>query len=278
MKETMKACSKIPKISDIAYPVLASPKIDGYRCVAIAGVAYSRTLKRIANAYVQRVFKELNLHGLDGELMIDGDFEDVQSVFSSVTHERSHEFSYNVFDCHTLKNVSFRKRAQEAETIVRVVCSPIVRLVPQVTITDSTQMTIYLGACLEQGYEGAIVRDPEGPYKEGRSTMKQGWMLKLKVFKDAEATVIGFEELLRNEDTSTNKNENMVPMGTLGALVLRNECGQFKVGSGFNTAQRDEIWQRRDYYIGKQITYKYQNLTKYGKPRFPTYKGVRLSE
>ena len=100
-------------------------------------------------------------------------------------------------------------------------------------------------------------------------------MLKLKIFKEAEASIIGFEELLHNDDTSTHKKENQVPGDTLGALIVRNGDLEFKIGSGFNLQQRSEIWHNRDSYIGKRVTYKYQELTKYGKPRFPTYKGVR---
>ncbi len=274
----MLACSTIPSIGEIKYPVLASPKLDGIRCVAIDGVAYSRTMKKIPNAYIQRMFKELNLDGLDGELMLDGGFESVASMVMSVTHERSHAFYYNVFDCHNAVMAPFTARVAEARERVTRYCNPHVRLLPQLIMQDSIQMTIYLAACLDQGFEGAIVRDPKGPYKQGRSTMNQGWMLKLKIFKETEATIMGFEELLRNEDTSTNKNENMVPADTLGALVMAQGDMTFKIGSGFNTQQRDEIWQNKAHYIGKRVTYKYQELTKYGKPRFPTFKGVRLDE
>ena len=92
----MLACSKIPHLELIAYPVLASPKLDGIRCLAGNGVAFSRSMKRIPNDYVQQVFRELELHGLDGELMLDGDFNNVQSGIMSV-HGRP-KFYFNVFD------------------------------------------------------------------------------------------------------------------------------------------------------------------------------------
>src|SRR5690606_28483163 len=51
----------------------------------------------------------------------------------------------------------------------------------------------YESTCLARGYEGVMLRDPDGPYKFGRSTLREGTLLKLKRFEDAEAVVIGFE-------------------------------------------------------------------------------------
>lgn len=276
--KAMLACSTIPTMDQIKFPVLASPKLDGIRCLAIDGVAYSRTMKKIPNAYVQRMFAEHNLHGFDGELMVPGEFEDVASVIMSVTHMHSDKFYYNVFDYHLLHSIEFIERQAEVEYMMSYLCLDWLRLVKQTSITNELDLKSAFRCALSEGYEGLIIRDPKGPYKQGRSTMNQGWMLKLKLFKDAEATIIGFEELMHNDDTSTNKKENQVPGDTLGALIVRSGDVEFKIGSGFDTQQRDEIWQRRDFYINKRVTYKYQQLTKYGKPRFPTYKAVRPDE
>jgi DNA ligase 1 len=61
---------KCPKdLTGIKYPILASPKLDGIRCIMINGVAMSRTLKPIPNLYVQERLKNLP-NGLDGELIV----------------------------------------------------------------------------------------------------------------------------------------------------------------------------------------------------------------
>ena len=82
--KAMLACSTIPELKNISYPVYASPKLDGIRCLAKDGIAMSRNDKLIPNEFIQEEFGRLELSGLDGELMVDGDFNTVQSAIMSV--------------------------------------------------------------------------------------------------------------------------------------------------------------------------------------------------
>jgi DNA ligase-1 len=140
------------------------------------------------------------------------------------------------------------------------------------------------------GYEGAIVRDPRAPYKEGRSTVKQGWMLKVKRFADDEAEVIGTVEQMRNDNEATvdelgytkrsHHKEGKTAAGVLGALSVRGTTGQFKgvefeIGTGFTAEQRRNLWAGREYLIGKLVSYKYFPVGVKDKPRFPTFKAFR---
>ena len=84
LKNVMLANSDIPDLeTQVSYPCYIQPKFDGIRCVAIGGVAYSRKMKPIPNRYIQKFFADNKLHGLDGELMINGDFNKVQSAVMS---------------------------------------------------------------------------------------------------------------------------------------------------------------------------------------------------
>ena len=49
----------------------------------------SGTMKPIPNKFIQDYFKENGLHGFHGELMVDGDFNDVQSGVMRVEGELS---------------------------------------------------------------------------------------------------------------------------------------------------------------------------------------------
>jgi DNA ligase-1 len=69
----MLAASTVPDLNDINYPVMASPKLDGIRCVTPNGDVLSRNLKAIPNHHVRHTLQALRVQGLDGELMIDGD-------------------------------------------------------------------------------------------------------------------------------------------------------------------------------------------------------------
>ena len=60
--------------------------------------------------------------------------------------------------------------------------------------------------------------------------------------------------------------------GRLGALVCVDKVSKkmFKIGTGFTNRERDA-----PPAIGSLVTYKYQNLTNDGLPRFPVYMRVR---
>jgi DNA ligase-1 len=106
------------------------------------------------------------------------------------------------------------------------------------------------------GGEGLMLREPGSNYQSGRSTS----LLKVKTFHDAEAVVIGHE---------AGKGKHT---GRLGALVVRLPSGiTFSVGTGFTDAARSTPPP-----VGATITFRYQELTEAGVPRFPSYVGVRV--
>ena len=64
----MLACDCVP-VEELVFPLIASPKLDGVRCIITAEGALSRTLKPIPNVNVQQLLEGLPI-GLDGELMV----------------------------------------------------------------------------------------------------------------------------------------------------------------------------------------------------------------
>ena len=68
----------------------------------------------------------------------------------------------------------------------------------------------------------------------------------------------------------------MVGGDTLGALVCKTADGtEFKIGTGFNASQRAKLWSMRDELKGQLVKYKFQELSKYGVPRFPVFIELR---
>lgn len=106
------------------------------------------------------------------------------------------------------------------------------------------------------GGEGLMLRQPGSQYEIGRSAT----LLKVKTFKDAEATVI-------EHQAGAGKHK-----GRLGALLVRLPDGtEFSVGTGFSDRQREN-----PPAIGSLITFRYQELSDAGVPRFPSFVGVRV--
>jgi DNA ligase-1 len=277
--------------------VLASPKLDGIRCLTHPSLgAVSRNFKPIPNASIRGVLSpvDCDIPYLDGELVtftndkID-DFNTIQSKVMS--HEGIPDWAFMVFDSFAEPEAPFIDRLMCARgQIARV--NPLYqrryKLVEHVQLRDPDQFIAYAQACLESGYEGAMYRAQMGTYKEGRSTLRQGWLVKWKEFADAEGIVIDFQEKLHNANEQTydafglaersSHKANMEPMGTLGALVLKTSWGTINVGTGFTDAERLDVWVNRGMYQGRTVTFKYQPFGVKDVPRFPVFKGWRFDK
>lgn len=281
----------------LKFPVLATPKLDGIRCLVIGGKALSRKFKEIPNRYIQKLVSQLP-EGLDGELMLKSFFcnEDplcqklheptFQQVTSAVMSEDGEpDFVYNVFDY-----VSADLRLPynwRMSTLAELKLPEFVSKILPVSIGNLFQLGLFELECLRTGYEGVMVRSYESPYKCGRSTVKEGYLLKIKRFKDSEAIILGFTERMHNENTATkdelghtkrsSAKSGLVPAGTLGTLVVRDTKSsvQFEIGTGFDDALRKTIWQNQTAYLTRLVKYKSQEIGTKDKPRFPVFLGFR---
>ena len=274
-------------LDQLVYPLLATPKIDGIRCLIIDGVAMSRSLKPIPNAFIQSIIGKPEFNGLDGELLVGSSFQQATSGIMSGDGEP--DFTYHVFDLWDRPAQSYYDRDEDLQLHVAVLASPRVVALQTVAITSRAELDAYSAEQLGLGHEGVMVRSPGSPYKQGRATFKEGFLTKLKPFADAEATVVGFEQRMHNGNTATTNalgrtersshQANLVPMGTLGALVCSNQAKwpgvTFNIGTGFDDATRAYIWANRDKAIGTTAKFKYQAIGTVDKPRIPVFLGFR---
>lgn len=272
-------------LEKLTFPLIASPKLDGIRCVVINGKALSRNLKPIPNKFIRECIESSGLDNVDGEIMIPGtDFNGVQSAVMSFDGEPN--FQYRIFDY--LSNEPYKVRFMQMSLPIN---GPSFSNILYAKKVKSLKELMELeDDFVKNGYEGIMLRDPNGKYKFGRSTEKEQILLKLKRFHDAECTVIGFEEKMTNTNESkkdalghskrSSEKAGMVPAGTLGALIVIDcdTMNEFKIGSGFTDFQRQEIWDEKANCLNKTVTYKYQEISKYGIPRFPVFKVFREKE
>lgn len=219
---------------DLKFPVLASAKLDGIRGIVEGGVLYSRSGKPIPNKFVQAFFKEHaeELEGLDGELIVGAPnavdvYLKTNSAVMSIAGEP--DFNFYVFDwvnTPTLPYTERMRRIEEKTYTARIV------ILQQVEIDNDADLRAYEEKCLQLGYEGLIVRSPTAPYKHGRSTAREGYLLKVRRFSDSEAEIIGFHEEMENTNEAkegifghterSSEKSGMVPKGTLGAVEVKD--------------------------------------------------------
>ena len=286
IKRPMLAYSKTPDLTKLKYPKLLSPKIDGIRCLIVKGKALTRTLKPIPNEYVRGELEKYAHDGWDGELVLPGkDFNDPQSAIMS--HDGEPKFEYWVFDACN-KNLPYVARIKVLERY-NGYFNPF-KLVPQRLVNSAAEVAALEEKYLAEGYEGVMLRDLDGPYKQGRATLKEEYLLKVKRFEDAEAVVIGVVELMENTNVKkkdergyakrSKAKAGLKPSGKLGALVVKDyKTGvEFEIGTGFTDAQRCDLWKNeltRLKLIGRHVTYKHQPHGAKDKPRIPVFKGFR---
>ena len=278
--------------SKIKFPVIASPKLDGIRCLMVDG-AKSRTFKDIPNHHIRKELADLP-DGLDGELISGKTFQDCTG---NVMREDSvNDFEYWVFDwVQDDPKEEYIDRLGELISFVKNRArNPHIRLVPTVFVMNNEELEKYEQENLDAGYEGTMIRSLEGPYKFGRSTEKQGYLLKIKPFVDSECEVIGFIEMLHNENKAEKDNfgrtkrssakAGKVPAGKLGKFLVRNLStdksfpdAEFSIGTGEGLTMelRQEIWDNQGEYLGKLIKYKYQLIGSKDAPRIPIFLGFR---
>jgi len=275
-------------LPSLHYPVLVSPKLDGVRATIIDREPLTRSLKKIPNLKVRDAFKIYAQ--LDGEFIV-GDpasksvFRDTMKVISSHTADIK-ELRFFVFDIVAPNKFTERLQLAHALCLEGSLYIP----VPHIEVTSESELLHLEDKALAEGYEGLMIRDPNGPYKFGRSTTREGTLLKLKRRLQSEALVIGFQEQMHNANEAKLDNlgyversshqANMVPTGILGALVVRDvKSGvEFNVGTGFTHADRTEFWRKRHELIGSVITYEYLPIGVKDKPRHPVMLGFRMKE
>ncbi len=294
----MLALSKLPDFNRLRFPLLVSPKLDGVRATMQGGRLLSRSLKPIPNKNVQAMFKGLP-EGTDGELIQGVPYDDPYRRTVSVVmsdDKPADGVRLYVFDkFHGGPNsdgFAFRLSSITAD-LVRLgygtdALSAVI--VPHQIVTNVAELEACEQEYLSRGYEGLMVRDPKGPYKQGRSTEAEGWLMKVKRFADAEARIVGTYEEMENQNVAfTNELGRTARSSHKAGKVGKNRLGgfhvkgltvydgiHFDVASGaIDHATRETLWADRENLLGKVIVYKYFPMGGDTRPRHPIYKGFR---
>lgn len=196
-------------------------------------------------------------HALDGELWAGrGQFAQVQSIVAQGRKDEAawRQLRYMVFDLPGHSGPFTQRQQALARTIARLQ-QAWVQAAPQWQVASHEELQRQLQQLSQQGAEGLMLRHQHAPYRSGRSDD----LIKLKLFEDAEAVVVGHLP-------GKGKYQGMT-----GALLVQMPSGQrFKIGSGLRDADRAQPPP-----IGSTITYRYNGLHPSGLPRFARFWRVR---
>ena len=280
----------------LRYPLYVFPKFNGFRGYIKDGVVYTASNKPFKNRLLQAGFGLFSWGCFDGEFVVgnpaDG-HNSLEKTSSVVTSQRPIDhLRFYVFDHVGDLNTPYDQR------LAKLAYLP--DLAPGAEIFKVIRAPYHIANCwddvlriermyVEAGWEGVITRDPEAPYKQGRSTAREAYMGKLKQFIDAEFEIIGFEERMHNTNEATTNERGLtqrssakdgkVGRGDLGALICRTKEGHtFNVGTGFNDAQRAELWAVRHELTGQLAKVKYHAVGSNTVPVLPVFLQIRPAE
>lgn len=272
----------------LTFPKFASPKLDGIRASNVNGTLKSRSLKPIKNNYIRETLSHSVLHGMDGELIIGAPtapdvFNRTQSVVMSANKEE--RFQYHVFDYWDDLS-EFVERKERLKWYVSRANDlaegrGLILLVDQVIIRDMDELLEHEAEQTSFGYEGIMLRDPNSPYKYGRSTVDEGYLLKVKRFQDSECEILEIlEEMENRNEAKTNElgrskrsshKDNLVGKGRAGSCKVRDiHTGvEFHIGSGITDELGQAMWDEKHLFLGQIWKYKFFPVGVKELPRHP---------
>ena len=231
-----------------------SEKLDGVR----AWWDGRQFVSRLGNIYHAPDFFVAGLPGvpLDGELWLGR--KAFQRCVSIVRRQDKSDLwrsvRFLVFDLPTA-NGPFEERLAQLEDCLKTHQPEFAKLHQHERCRGLDHLREELARVEALGGEGLMLRQPGSRYESGRSTT----LLKVKTFHDAEARVV--EHL-----PGAGRHK-----GRLGALLVELPDGtSFSIGTGFSDAQRNN-----PPVVGSTVTFRYQELSDRGVPRFPSFVRVR---
>jgi DNA ligase-1 len=296
----------------LKFPLLISPKLDGIRCLPkmdsvttydtnfneVQGLPYkvckSREFLDLPSKQVQSLFAEYQ--DLDGELTA-GEETETDIVYNRtqshvMSEDKPHEdMRFRVFDCteQSQLHLPFIERLENAANIVEKYnkqfgsnASMIEHLLCENLEELLEHESVFLGA----GYEGVMMRNPFGYYKNGRGTFKEGLIYKLKRSEDDEGIIIDFIEEQKNNNIlvvdalgyakRSSSKEGKVGSGTLGKfIILYNELEQSVTAGVLTKAQRQYVWDHKEEFQGAVLKFRYFGKGIKNRPRHPRALGFR---
>lgn len=297
-KSVLLAPSKIPDLSTLQYPLLASYKLDGNRNLLKQGTHLTRSMKVQPNANLVKHLKEITKDCrnmiYDGELWSPKiSFSDLQSILRSHDAPIPSHVQFYVFDCLTVNEWESGDSDPYDVRIKRLKKYPNVVVLSQTVVQKQQQIQDMYDKALRSGTEGLILRNPKSPYKWGRATLNEGIIFKLKPFDPLDAKIIGYEQqrsLNQDVDTGVNeigrkkrthKAEHYGLADTLGSLVVQDEQGRvFNCGwgEGWTHEKRKNLWDRRDELIGQWVIIRSMGVGEKNLPRMPQLISFRDSK
>lgn len=297
-----------PNLNELKYPLLVSRKLDGVRCIIYRGQILSRSLKPIPNKQLKEKLESIRKYSEEMNMIFDGeiyspyltfqqiisfvmteDFTDKKSIkkFGKVLEIPEH-LKFYCFDLlDSCSEKSFSHRIGQIRSLESMFTN-IVKNVEHTLCKNAKEVEDLFEIALKEGCEGLILRDPNGRYKFGRGTLKEGIIYKVKPFVTFDAQITGVVQSTEvnpiadkkiNElgySVTSKKKDDRILINKASAFYVNYEGKELKVVLAMTDEEKEEVWKNRDSYIGRTIEYKGMLIGAKDLPRHPVF--VRFRE
>jgi len=302
MFKPMLAPNEKVDLNEIDYPILASHKLDGIRCLFINGEILSRSLKPIQNKQLREKLQPLADYSREQSVILDGEIYSPELSFQEITRFVMTQ------DFNDPKSIKKHGEVLKVPEHLKFYCFDYVReinlcqpfedrFINVITIGDDFKdiavsvlqkevdskeaIEEYFTDALSKGYEGLILKAGWSKYKCGRGTIKEGLIYKVKPFVTFDATIIGVvqatevdpnAEVTINElgrSVTSKKKDDRILIEKASAFIVKYEGQEVKPTLAMTDAEKSEVWANREAYIGKIIEYKGMLVGSKDVPRHP---------
>lgn len=265
--------------SNVVFPCIAQPKLDGFRSLLIienskiefisrSGKEFI-TLNHIKESIINSEWYQLNKDTnykviLDGELYADTNILTFQEI-SSAIKKFSKDSTLLKFRCYDIISNNLQKdRDKEVTSIITNINSDYIQGVATFLCYDINQIQSNFAIFIEAGYEGAMIRLLEGKYESG---FRSHSLLKLKEFDEDEFKFIEF---------------NLGDRGTEDLILVckTKEGKEFRAKSMGTKEYKKKLHERENLILlqSPNVTIKYFGFTTDLIPRFPIAKIINRDQ
>ena len=293
------APNKIIDIQKLTYPLLASFKLDGIRCIIKDGEMFSRSLKSIPNVKLHEKFRRLKEFTrteprlkplLDGELLARSiTFNELSGTVRALDREVPEDMYFYLFDSviNDKYDTKFLERTKQF-TRLKSMYPDLIKIVEQKLVHTAEEAEAYFQEALLFGCDGLILHSLDGKYKCGRGTINEGIIYKMKPYLTFDAQIIDviqstkvnpnaekkINELGRSV-TSKKKEDRILINRACDFVVMHEGKSELKVSIAMTNEEKEFVWNNREVFIGRYIEYKGLMVGAKDLPRHPVYLRMR---
>jgi DNA ligase-1 len=267
-------------------PVYGSLKLEGVRGEFTPTGLLTRPLKRFGNKWLEIKFREVLEYAKEWNLVIEGEFykhglefNEISSICRRAQHPDTDELEFHIFDVYSADtpNVGFEHRIEYLiKPAVKRIKLDCVKYIEQVKQVDREEVELAYADALERGYEGWVVKSPNDAYKQGRSTVNEGFFLRLKDQETYDGVVVEIVERMENlcesevnelGKLSKRQDKDMKAHTGLAAVAVVKAEGfrkliRVSLSRGIldysdtkKSPSRATIFNERDSFIGRNIRF-----------------------